>query len=172
MQTIYRDCSPSPKELPARALPLLLVVLSTAIQVIPRLPLSKTLSQAPHFLDSVLLDFTLILVKNTLQWFTKEGYMGGNHSQNQTGRYEISLQIRGNVWQKMRVIPKYLLVYFLSCSFTTLFSDLFHHLASSFILPHPHPWEELESQLYIQYFFESSQRTLFPKIISHKYNGI
>ena len=77
MQTIYRDCSPSPKELPARALPLLLVVLSTAIQVIPRLPLSKTLSQAPHFLDSVLLDFTLILVKNTLQWFTKEGYMGG-----------------------------------------------------------------------------------------------
>lgn len=77
MQTVYQDCSPSPKELPARALPLLLVVLSTATEVIPRLPLPKTLSQVPHCLDSVFLDFTLILVKDVLQWFTKEGSIGG-----------------------------------------------------------------------------------------------
>ena len=37
-----------------------------------------------------------------------------------------------------------------------LSSSLFHHLASSSILPHPHPREDLDSQLHKQYFSGSS----------------
>lgn len=93
----------------------------------------------------------------------KKGYMGGsNHSQNQTGRYEISFTNKRKCLAKNEGDPKVSLGLFpVLFIFTTLYSlTCSTTFASSFILPHPHPWEELESQLYIQYFFESSQRTL------------